>query len=182
MEQKDYKLEIVWLLFQEKSHVRGIAAKLRTNHMIVARKTRELAESNVVDFVQEGKNKTFFMKKTAEARGYLLMAESYRLLQTLCMYPGLRGIIEKMQKDERIRLAILFGSYAKGVATKSSDIDIYIETEDRNLGKELQLLDSRLSIKIGEYNTKNPLVREIEKSHVIIKGIEEYYEKNQFFG
>ncbi len=182
MEQKDYKLEIVQLLLQVKSHVRGIAKKLGTNHMLVSRKVKELAQSNVVDFLWEGKNKSYFLKKTAEAREHTFMAENYRLLRVLDNYPGLRSIIEKIQKDKRIRLALLFGSHAKFTATRESDIDIYIETKDRNLRKEFQLLDSRLSIKIGKYDRQSPLIKEIEKSHVVIKGVEEFYEKNNFFG
>lgn len=182
MEQKDYKLEIVGLLLRERNHIRGTAKKLDTNHMIVVRKIKQLAKANVVDFVQEGKNKTYFLKKTAEAKAYVFMAENYKLIQTLIKYPALRGVIERIQKDKRINLAILFGSYAKGLATKSSDIDIYIETKNINLKKELQLIDSKLSIKIGEYDKESLLIQEIERNHVIIKGVEEYYEKNRFFG
>ena len=177
MEQKDYKSEIVGLLLKERYHIRGLAKKLDTNHMIVVRKIRELAKSNVVDFVQEGKNKTYFLKKTAEAKVYVFMAENYKLIQTLTRYPALRGIVERIQKDKKIGLAILFGSYAKGLAIKNSDIDIYIETKNRSLKKELQLIDSKLSIKIGEYDKESPLIQEIEKNHVIIKGVEGYYEK-----
>ena len=109
------------------------------------------------------------------------MAENYKLIHALNKYPTLRGIIEKIRKEKRVRLAILFGSYAKNLATKDSDIDIYIETEDRDLRKELMLTDSRLSIKIGKYDKQNPLIREIEINHVVIKGEEKFYEKNKFF-
>ena len=43
------------------------------------------------------------------------------------------------------------------------------------------MLDSKLSIKIGKYDKNNNLIKEIEKNHVIIKGVDEYYEKNKFF-
>ena len=76
MEQKDYKLEVVNFLLHERGHARGIANKLGTNHMLIARKINELSKANVVDFVQEGKNKTYFLKKTAEARAFVFMAEN----------------------------------------------------------------------------------------------------------
>lgn len=182
MEQKDYKLEAVSLLLKESNHVRGIAKALNTNHMIISRKTRELEKGNVVDFNQEGKNKKYFIKETAEARAYALMAEQYKLLKALSSYPQLRAVIEKIQKDKRIGLAILFGSYAKSLANKNSDIDIYIETKNKNIKKELSLIDTKLSIKIGSYSKDSDLIKEIEKNHVIIKGVERYYEKTQFFG
>jgi predicted nucleotidyltransferase len=181
MERKDYKLEVVNFLLQERGHIRGIANKLGTNHMLIARKIKELSKANVLDFVQEGKNKTYFLKKTAEARVFIFMAENYKILQTLNKYPWLRSVIEKIQRDPKIHLALLFGSYAKGTASKDSDIDIYIESRDKNLRKELKMLDSKLSVKIGDYERSAPLIKEIEKNHVTLKGVEYFYEKNQFF-
>jgi predicted nucleotidyltransferase len=180
MEQKSYKLEIINILLKEKSHARAIAVKLKTNHMMVVRKLKDLLEENVVDFNQEGKNKIFFLKKTNEARSYIFITENYKLIRLLSKYPELRNIINKIQ-NKKIKLAILFGSYAKGLAKKDSDIDIFIETQKRELKKELELTDLKLSIKIGEYNKNNNLIKEIDKNHVIIKGVEEYYEKQGFF-
>ncbi len=182
MEQKDYSLEIIHLLSHGKSHARKIAASLGTSHMTVLRKLKALARENVVDFEVEGKNKPYFLKKTTEAKAYVFMAENYRLVRAMESYPRLRAIIEKIQKDNRIRMALLFGSYAKGRATKSSDIDVYLNTENRLLRDEIQLLDSKLSIKIGKYEKESLLIKEIEKNHVVIKGVEAYYEKNKFFG
>ena len=181
MEQKDYKLDIVDYLIKKEGHIRAIAKKLNINHMMVYRKLKSLLKENVVDFKKEGKNKIFFLKSTIEARNYIFMAENYKLIQTLKNYPRLRNIIESLQKNKKIGLVILFGSYAKGTAKKDSDIDIYIDTEDRSLKKEITLIDSKLSIKIGKYKKDSLLIKEIEKNHIIIKGIENYYEKNKFF-
>ena len=79
-------------------------------------------------------------------------------------------------------MAIIFGSYAKGLAHKDSDIDVYIETTNLQLKKDIEQLNTKLSVKIGKYNSTNILIQEIEKNHVIIKGVEQYYEKNKFFG
>ncbi len=181
MEQKDYRLEIVNILLKEKDHVRKIAKRLNINHMMITRKLKELLKENAVDFKKEGKNKVYFLKKTIEAKTYSFITEEYILLKTIKKYPQLRKIIEKIQKNKNIKLAILFGSYAKGLAKKDSDIDLFIETKNKKIKKELSLIDSKLSIKIGTYNKKNNLIKEINKNHVIIKGIERYYEKNQLF-
>lgn len=181
MEQKDYKLEIVNRLLNNEDHIRELAKKLSTNHMTILRRIKELEKENVVDYKEEGKNKVYFLKKTIEAKSYVFKTESYKLLKLLEKYPRLRNIIEKIQKDRKIKLAILFGSYAKGIAKQDSDIDIYIETQNRKLKQEIQMIDSRLSIKIGKYDKSSLLIKEIEKNHVIIRGVEEYYEKNKFF-
>lgn len=182
MEQKDYNMEIVLALLKGRIHVRELAKRTGTNPMMIIRKIASLAKGNIVDFAVEGKNKVYFLKKTAEAKTYAFMAEKYALLAALHKYPELRGVTDKINADKRIRMAVLFGSYAKGIPKKDSDIDIYIDTEDADIKKELHLLDSKLSIKIGKYNKDNLLIKEIEKNHVILKGVECYYEKTKFFG
>ncbi|MEK6926548.1 MAG: nucleotidyltransferase domain-containing protein [Nanoarchaeota archaeon] len=181
MEQKDYKSEIVNELLKRENHVRGIAKNLSTNHMNIIRKIRELEKNNAVDYKKEGKNKTYFLKKTIEAKNHVFTAEIYKLNNLLMRYNQLRLIIDKIQKDNRIKLAVLFGSYSKGTAKTDSDIDIYMATENKKIKKEISLIDSKLSVKIGNYDKSNLLIKEIEKNHVIIKGFEKYYEKNKFF-
>ncbi|MBI5332408.1 MAG: hypothetical protein HZB65_02460 [Candidatus Aenigmarchaeota archaeon] len=87
---KDYKLEILLELLKNNSHIRALAKDIETNHMTVLRKIKELSEENAIDYKQEGKNKTYFLKKTIEARNYVMMAENYKLLQLLIKYPHLR--------------------------------------------------------------------------------------------
>src|SRR3989344_2519598 len=170
MEQKDYKMEIINELLRDDNHIRSMAKNINTNHMNIIRRIKELSKENVVDYKEFGKNKTYF-----------LSAENYKLNRILKKYPELRSIIEKIQNDKRIRLAILFGSYAKGLVKQDSDIDIFIETNNKKIKNDISLIDLKLSIKIGKYNKSNLLIKEIEKNHVIIKGVEYYYERNQFF-
>jgi len=102
------------------------------------------------------------------------------LLEILKEYSYLRKIFQEIIRNKKIKLAILFGSYAKKTATKESDIDIYIETISRDIKRELEKIDSRVSVKIGRFDRKSPIIKEIEKEHVMIKGTELYYEKINF--
>ncbi len=181
MSQNYYKLKIVENLSQKENHIRGLAKELSTNQTTISRKIKELYEENVVDYKQEGRNKVYFLKKTLEAFQMVLIMEHYKLLEILREYPYLRKIIQEIKKDKRIKLAILFGSYARKTATKESDIDIFIETKNRKIKNEIENIDSKISVKIGKFDRGNLLVKEIEKNHVIIKGVEAYYEKIGFF-
>ena len=172
---------VVENLLRKENHVRGLAKDLLTNQTTAARKLGELYQENIVDYRHEGKNKVFFLKKTLEAKQYACITELYRLLVALREYPRLRGIFEKIRQNNKISLAILFGSYAKKTAGKDSDIDVYLDTTDRTVKKDVELINTKLSVKIGAYDRQNLLIREIEKNHVIIKGVEDYYEKTRFF-
>lgn len=59
---------------------------------------------------------------------------------------------------------------------------MYIDTTHRKLKEEIEVLDTKVSVKIGKYNRESLLIKEIEKNHVIIKGVEAYYEKNKNSG
>jgi predicted nucleotidyltransferase len=181
MEQNCCKYEIVLGLLKSPSHARELAKKLNTNHTNILRKLKELSAESVVDFREEGKNKTYFLKNTIESKNYVFMAEKYKLSGVIRKYPQLRAIIEKIQNQEKIRLAVLFGSYAKGIAKPNSDIDVYVETTDKKLKQSISMINTKLSVKIGKFALSSLLIKEIIKDHVIIKGVEEFYEKAGFF-
>ena len=181
MSQNNYNIKIVEALLKSENHIRGLARLLDTSQTTIARKVQELCKNNIVDFKQEGKNKVVFLKKSLEAKQYAYQVETQKLLETLKKYPLLRRIMGIIKKNSKLDLVILFGSYVRGMAKKESDIDIYLDTTNRKLKEEIELIDSKINVKIGEYDKDSLLIKEIEKNHVIIKGIEIYYEKNKFF-
>jgi len=179
--EQNISFEIINILLNEEMHTRALAKQLSINHMTILRHLKGLINDNVLDFRQEGRNKIYFLKKNIESRNYAAMTELYKLNRVLKEYPGLRKIINAIQRNPMINLAVLFGSYAKGTVREKSDIDVFIETEDRKLKQELEILNSRLNVKIGDFDRSNPLITEIEKNHIIIKGAENFYEKIEFF-
>jgi tRNA nucleotidyltransferase (CCA-adding enzyme) len=173
--------EIVALLLKEDLHTRAIAERLRSNHATVLRKLRDLTEDNIVDFRAEGKNKVYTIKKSLEGRNAAMIAEVYKQSLVVSRYPVLRGIVRAVQDMPDIPLALLYGSYAKGLATKGSDIDIFVETPDSRIKKQLEQRNSLMSVKIGSFDTNDLLVREIVKDHVILRGVEVYFDKTGFY-
>ncbi len=83
-----------------------------------------------------------------------------------------------------VNKALLFGSYAKGIARANSDIDIAIVSkqfghsrlkEGQMLFKKARLIDSRIEpipVSADDYenNEDSPIIYEIKKSGVEIKG------------
>ena len=174
MSQINYN--IVLNLMKQDNHIRGLAKDLNTNQTTIARKVQELADQNILDFRLEGKNKVYFIKKTLESSEYIKIIEHNKLLEAIKKYPKLRLIIEKIQENKKMKLAIIFGSYAKGNADKDSDIDLYVQTQSKDTKISLEQGDSKLSIKIGKFDKETTLAKEIIKNHIIIKGVDAYYE------
>jgi len=171
------ELEIIELLIKKESHIRGIAKILNESHSTILRKLNNLKKENVVDSRKEGKNKIFFLKNNIITKTYILKTELNKLNKILRKYPELSIIFEEILKRTDEKLIILFGSYAKNLAKKNSDIDIYIETENKNIKKSVEDIHSNINVKIGLFDINSLLIKEIIKDHVIIRGIEEFYEK-----
>ena len=53
---------------------------------------------------------------------------------------------------------------------------IYIETKNRNIKKTIENIHSKIKVKIGSFDIKSNLIKEIIKDHAIVRGFEEFYE------
>ena len=180
MSQKKYDILIVQALLKGENHIRGLSKDLGTNQTTISRKIAELYNDNVVDYKIKGRNKVFYLKKTLEAKEHAYMAEIHKLLEAINKYPRLRRIAE-LVSGMKAGMVIVFGSYAKGNVHNESDIDIYADTRSKKVKEQLGLIDSRISAKIGRYTPDNLLINEINKNHIILKGLEQFYEKYGFF-
>ena len=170
------ELDIIELLLKADNHIRGIAKLLDESHSTVLRKLNNLKMENVIDSKKEGKNKIFFLKNNFVSHTYILQAELHKLTKLLRHNPELSIIFNEILKKTDEKLVILFGSYAKGLTKKESDIDIYIETKSRNVKKTVEEIHSKINVKIGNFDVKSPLIKEIIKNHIIIRGIEVFYD------
>lgn len=170
------RYDILSQLVLQSNHIRGLAATLEVNQMSVARMLHQLELENIVDYIHQGKNKSYSLKTSIEVQAALKMMEYAKLLQALVKAPRLRAITAAISEEKQIPLAIIFGSYARNTQTPASDIDLYIETRDRELKKKLEQLDSKLSIKMGSFDVTGHLAQEIIKHHIILKGVDRYHE------
>ena len=64
---------------------------------------------------------------------------------------------------------------------KYGGINYLINRLQDKIKNKIKELNSKLSIKIGEFDLNSLLIKEIIKNHVIIRGVEDYYEKNKIF-
>ena len=95
-------------------------------------------------------------------------------------HPHLEPIFQDMIKKCKGPI-LLFGSYARGTETTNSDIDIFMTEDERKLKEDIEDLYENIHVKVGKINPDNPLMKEIIKDHVIIKGGEIFYERGRFF-
>jgi predicted nucleotidyltransferase len=93
-------------------------------------------------------------------------------------------IFNKLSEIKSLFVALLFGSWAKGTASKGSDMDILtICGNEKEIRATLSLLSNKIhltSISYEEFLTmakskEFSVVSEVIKNNIILIGIEDYY-------
>lgn len=174
-------MEIILSLLNGEGHGRALAKQLKTSLTRIQSILTELRKNNVVDYKEVGRNHLYFIKKNLVAKSFVLNAEEYKLVKIISKYNFLEPLFLDVIEKSKAKLIILFGSYAKELAHKNSDVDIYIDTTDEKIKKDIEKINDLINVKIGKFDKEEILIKEIIKNHVIIKGQEEYYEKIGFF-
>src|SRR3989344_4298156 len=173
----NYQYEILLLLLKREMHGRELAKELKTSLTRIQSILNELRNLNVLDYKVAGRNHVYFIKRNLVSKSAILNAENYKLMKVMNRNPELEPLFQDIIKKSKCSLIVLFGSYAKGIQKKESDIDVYIETTHQKVKDDVQKIYHSISVKIGNFNLDDLLVKEIIRNHVIIKGGEEYYEK-----
>ena len=177
----NYTYETLLLLLKKEMHQRELAKELQTSLTRVQAVLKKLRDINVVDYKEAGKNHVYFIKKNLVSKSFILNAENYKFAKLLRAHPILEPILQEIIDKCPIKMIVLFGSYAKFIPKNESDIDIYLDTTDIKIKDKLKSINDNLSIQIRDFDTKDLLIREIIKNHILIRGGEEYYEKLEFF-
>lgn len=120
--------------------------------------------------------------------------ESVRAMAFLSRHPVIRNVFEavKQRIPSVYYSLIIFGSFSKGSQTKASDLDLLIISSNRAAGEEIARIIHSESIHLGmkihsivvdekEFvdnlkDKKQNVVIEAFKSHIIIAGVEGFYE------
>ena len=97
--------------------------------------------------------------------------------QKIYSIEDIKNIIYDILVDTDVKKAILFGSYAKNVPTKTSDIDILIDSNGKMKGLEFLAIIDVMREKFGkdmdvieksEIDENSEIEKEIEKTGVVI--------------
>lgn len=181
--KRNIELEIILKLLKRNYYLRELSKELKEPLTNISRKIKLLEKKKIIDFESKGRNKQIFLKDNILTKAYILMAENYNLIKFLEKNPKFKAIINEIRDFSKSQLIIIFGSYAKGLEIKKSDLDIFVEKDlnSKSEKRKLEEIHRILSIKEGEFDKNSNLIKEIIEDHIIIKGVERFYEKVGFF-
>ena len=169
-----------------KFHVREISRLLKTNHRTISLTLQKLEENRIVNSAVVGKNKQYYLNLSNNVtKEFIKIAEVCKSINFLSKNFLIKKMTEEFSNIMKITPIILFGSYAKGIEKKESDIDIAIikggnENIITKLIKEFsQRHNKTAQIQIfskeqfeNGVKKKNHLIVEITKNHIIINNAE----------
>ncbi len=181
------EIKILKLLLSNKEEVftiKKIAERTNINYRIAYEKIKSLEKEKLVKVTKTGNTKVCrftnkFDKKVFEA-------EYERRQELLKKNKDFKVLYKRLSELNFPFIALLFGSYAKGRATKHSDIDLLIVCEEKREHQIQEILDLfplkihptftkfedfMLMLKTKEFN----VVSEAVKNNIILIGIEDYY-------
>ena len=177
----DGGFEVGKALMSGHAHLQELSRRTNIPQTTLRRVLDELLSKKILDYSIKGRNKIFKLTNNLESKFFVQMIENYNRLKLISSYPDLSIIFEDILDNIDCPLIILFGSYAKFRAKKDSDIDIYLETRSKAEKQKIESINSRINAKIGCFDPNNNLIKEIIKNHIIIRGVELFYEKNKLF-
>jgi predicted nucleotidyltransferase len=165
--------------YNRKIYGRDIAKRNKMNQKTVSNILNKLEKENILKFSYEGKNKYYYLNKfNLNLKEIIKIIEIDRKIRFIEKNKKLKELFDKIEQRTTGILAV-FGSYAKGINTEKSDLDVFIMGKISNIDDLEELYSIKINIiksDKSKFNKEEPIIIEIIKNHIILKGLEEFIE------
>jgi predicted nucleotidyltransferase len=149
----------------------------RTSQLIL----EDLENKGIVESKIRGKIKTFKLNLSPTTLRYLSFVEQYKTLAFLEKKLFIKEVIEKITSHIK-GIGIIFGSYAKNLEKKESDLDIFIIGNYSKEGVEKVSKKYGIDISVKCYPqktfekeiTNDLLIKEVLKNHIVFLNTEKF--------
>jgi len=161
-----------------------IAKKKKLNQKTVANYLNSLEKEGILKSKIQGKNKLYYLNLENKEIlvNFMVAIEHFRTINFYEDNLVVKEIFEKI--DSFIEgVVILFGSYAKGLQKKSSDLDILVigGCNEKKIYEISKIYKIDINLKIYPKIEKDILFEEVLKNHIVLKNAEGFIE-GVFYG
>jgi len=170
--------------FDREYYIREVEKLLKISPRTAQLILEDLENKGIIESKVRGKIKSYKLKINELSNRYLTFVEQYKSISFMEKNLLVKEVIEKISQFIN-GIGIIFGSYAKGISNKESDLDIFVvgdyEKEEikkvsRNLGIEISI--KCYPLKTFEKNINHDiLLREVLKNHIVFKNTELFIQK-----
>jgi len=165
-------LKIIDILsVNEKLTINEISTQLKETYSFVNKVTNKLIKDNIIIKQTIGNSHLCTLNLNNEkTQAYLTLNEIEKKERFIEKNKNIRTLISEITKKIQAECVLIFGSYAKGNQTKSSDIDLLIinNKKDNTINKEINLLETMYNIKINQIVINERIFKEMIQNNVEI--------------
>jgi predicted nucleotidyltransferase len=174
------------IYFNEGVHMRALSRRLDLGMPAVKNQVDKLLEEKFIVKKDEGRNiKLFINKKNKFITPYLYEVE-YTRLKSLPKIASDAVFDLLASLENKPVIVMIFGSYARGTFSKSSDLDVMLVFShmDTEAERKAKIIGSRHSVKLEPvyltwksfkkkfFDEKDIFIKELKKNKIIITGLE----------
>ena len=172
-------LELFTRGFDKEYYIREVQRLLKISPRTAQLVLDDLEKKTVLESYTKGKIRLYKLRRTVEARDYITFTEIYKRIKFAEKSLKIKEIIDRLSSKIE-GMGLIFGSYAKGIEKKDSDLDIFIAgTYDKEefervssvCGVKLDIKNYPLKLFKSELN-KDILIKEVLDDHIILSGSE----------
>jgi len=111
--------------FSREYYIREVEKLLEISPRTAQLILEDLEDKGVIESKIRGKIKTYKIKFSEFTKRYIVFVEQYKAIAFLEKNLMIKEIVEKITPNIK-GIGIIFGSYAKGIGEKESDLDIFV--------------------------------------------------------
>lgn len=166
-----------------------ITKKMKLTRPRTLRVLRKFTKLNILKTRTEANVKYYFLDKSPAVYSILSVVEYNKTINFLEKNKRLKRALEMLREKYSDHLIMLvFGSYVKGYATKTSDIDLLLikenfsKAEIKKIEDLIELINGRTGLrispylmKIDEFKQKRNFVKEVIENHILLDGGEIFF-------
>ncbi|EFK96339.1 protein containing Nucleotidyltransferase domain [sediment metagenome] len=181
--------KIIKLFIEEKQPftIREISKKIKSDYKITYTAVKRLLEKEILASKVIGKS--ILCELNNNYFGTMLYEVENDRKKSLLKNKNLKQLYQELMSkiDSSFFILVVFGSYAKNLNTKSSDIDFLFVSNEKDFEEKITNIFSLIPLKTHflvltqedfirmKDSKKSNVVKEIIKNNVILFGIENYY-------
>ncbi len=169
--------------FERDYYIREVEKVLDISPRTAQLMLEDLENKGILESKKRGKIKSYTLRLNEHTNRYLLFVEQYKAIAFLEKSLIIKEMIEKITPYIQ-GVGVVFGSYAKGLENKESDLDVFIagsynKEEVKKVSKNFGI---NISVKCYPMNVfeknvgKDILLKEIAKNHIVIANGEKFIE------
>jgi uncharacterized protein len=180
----DIDLKVLTLFtkgYNKELYIREVGKLLKISSRTALLTLDKLEKIGILESKTRGKIKIYIIRRTGISKEYFLLAEQYKKIHFLEKNHLIKEILEKLD-GVFDGIAVLFGSYAKGIQKEDSDLDLlivgkYVEKEIKEVGHkygiEINIKNYPMNIFKKDIN-EDLLLKEAAENHILINNSEEF--------